>query len=110
MSNFVTSILASPRVRALIDKSAWLLIIPAFVALMVIDFAMAKTLVQWSVFSLVLAGIAIVLSRIVFPQVSLTDLVRSAHADGNVGAGIVAGALITFFGLLMLALVIWSKA
>ena len=97
------------RFRALVDKSALFLIIPCAAALYFIDSAMFMTLLQWLVFAPVLAGIAIIVSRVVFPQVHLTDLVTQAR-EGNRAAGFVAGALIIFVGLLLLALVTWAKA
>lgn len=93
---------------SLFDKNAWLLILPAFVVLYYIDAAMAKTMVQWLGFALILAGVSIFISRIVFPQINLTELVAAAK-DGNAAAGAVAGAMILFFGFLMVALAIWAK-
>lgn len=97
------------RFSFLVDKSALFLIIPCAVALYFIDVAMFKTLLQWLVFAPMLAGIAIIVSRITFPQVELTKLVKEAEI-GNKAAGFVAGALIIFVGLLLLALVMWAKA
>lgn len=97
------------RFSFLADKSALFLIIPCAVVLYFIDVAMFKTLLQWLVFAPVLAGIAIIVSRVTFPQVELTNLVKKAE-DGNKAAGQVAGALIVFVGLLLLALVTWAKA
>lgn len=97
------------RFSFLVDKSALFLIIPCAVALYFIDPAMFATLLQWIVFAPMLAGIAIIVSRVTFPQVHLTNLVKEAHT-GNRAAGFVAGAIIIFVGLLMLALVLWAKA
>ena len=97
------------RFNFLVDKSAIFLIVPCAVMLYFIDVAMFKTLLQWLVFAPVLAGIAIIVSRVTFPQVHLTELVKEAHT-GNRAAGFVAGAVIIFVGLLMLALVLWAKA
>lgn len=97
------------RFSFLVDKSALFLIIPCAVALYFIDPAMFATLLQWIVFAPMLAGIAIIVSRVTFPQVHLTNLVKEASA-GNRASGFVAGATIIFVGLLMLALVLWAKA
>lgn len=97
------------RFNFLMDKSALFLIIPCAVALYFIDPAMFATLLQWIVFAPMLAGIAIIVSRVTFPQVHLTNLVKEASA-GNRASGFVAGATIIFVGLLMLALVLWAKA
>lgn len=97
------------RFSALVDKSALFLIIPCAFVLWFIDPAMFTTLLQWLVFAPVLAGIAIIVSRITFPQIQLSLLIKQAH-EGNRAAGFVAGALILFVGLLLLALVLWAKA
>ncbi len=100
----------SSRLGALTDVSAWLLIGPALAALYVIDPALAKTFAQWSIFGLVLAGAAIVISRIVFPQIDLTALIKSVIEDKSTASGIVAASVVFFVGLVMLSLVIWAKA
>lgn len=107
MLNQIRSFLS--RFSFLADKSALFLIVPCAVVLYFIDGAMFKTLLQWLVFAPVLAGIAIIVSRVTFPQVNLTLLVKEAEG-GNKAAGFVAGALIIFVGLLLLALVTWAKA
>jgi len=95
--------------KSLADKSAWLLILPALAVLMLVDLALAKTLLEWSLFALVLAGVAIVVSMVVFPQINLTDLVTRALA-GEQPAATIAAALLVFFGLLFYSMVFWAKA
>lgn len=102
--------LSSPRISALADKSAWLLIAPALVVLFLLDDAAARTLVQWSLFALVLAGVGIIVSRLTFPQVHLGDLVEQAQNQGNVAAGLIASAVIVFVSATLLAMVLWAKA
>lgn len=97
------------RTKALVDKSAWLLILPSVVALFFIDLSMLKTLLQWLVFAPVLAGVAVIVSRIVFPQIHLTDLVEQTQ-KGNVAASILASALVMFVAVVVVALVMWAKA
>lgn len=96
------------RFAALFDKSAWLLIAPAVALLYWIDPPLARTFAQWGLFFLVLAGVAVIISRIVFPQVELTKLVRQAGTSPH-GAGLVAAALVVFVGILILSGVIWVK-
>lgn len=107
-----TAILFSFRLRlgAVLDKSAWLLIGPALIALYAIDASLATTLLQWALFGLVLAGVSIIISRLVFPQIQLTALLESAHMEKNTAAGLVVAATIVFVALVMLALVLWAKA
>jgi len=98
------------RFSALLDKSAWLLIAPFILALFWVDKAMALTLLQWLIFAPVMAGVAIIVSRIVFPQINLSLLVEQVVKEQNRAAGILAGALLLFVALLILALVTWAKA
>lgn len=97
------------RLAALFDKSAWLLIAPAFAALYFIDAPSALTLAQWSLFALVIAGFAVVVSRIVFPQINLTRMLTEALQENNLAAGFIIAALILFVGMVMLTLAIWAK-
>lgn len=96
------------RLRALGDKSAWLLIAPACGLLWYIDQAMAKTLLQWLVFAPVFAGIAVVVSRFVFPQINLSGLIKRSE-DGNVAAAIIVAGLLLFVALVVQALVGWAR-
>ncbi|MNC55973.1 hypothetical protein D3C75_1055410 [compost metagenome] len=91
------------------DKSALFLILPCAAALYFIDPAMFATLLQWVVFAPVLAGIAIIVSRVTFPQIELTKLVKEAELE-NRAAGLVVAAIILFVGITMLSLVLWAKA
>jgi hypothetical protein len=107
MLNFLRSFFG--RFQAFFDKSALLLIIPASVGLYFIDPTMMKTLLQWLIFAPILAGVAIIVSRIVFPQVKLTEFLISAK-EGNVAAGMVASSIILFVSVIVIALVMWAKA
>ncbi len=95
--------------KSLKQRSVWLLILPALLVLSLADFALVKTLVEWSLFALVLAGLAIIVSMVIFPQINLTDLVNRARA-GEQPAATVAAALLVFFGLLFYSMVFWAKA
>lgn len=98
------------RTRAMFDKSAWMLITPAIVGIYLLDAALARTLATWMLFALVIAGAAVIISRIIFPQIDLNTLLRQVQEKNNTGAGIVVAAVILFVGLVMLALVLWAKA
>lgn len=97
------------RIKALVDTSAWILIAPSLIALFYIDKSMLATLVQWLVFAPVLAGVAVIVSRIVFPQIHLSELVRETM-KGNQAAATLAAALVVFVALLVLSLVFWARA
>lgn len=96
------------RAHALIDGSAWLLIAPAFLALFYVDPALARTFAEWGLFFLVLAGVAVIVSRIIFPHLNLGAFLEEAK-KGNLGAALVAGSLIIFVGVLILSGVLWVK-
>ncbi|WP_282348054.1 hypothetical protein [Pseudomonas sp. PS01301] len=96
------------RIKSLGDKSAWLLILPASLLLFALDPSMIKTVAVWILVSLVLAGAAIVVSRITFPQIVFGDLLIRAVA-GNRACAIVLAALICTWGLIFLSLVLWAR-
>ena len=97
------------RFGPLLDKSAWLLIAPALAAIFLVDPALGKTLVMWTLFALVLSGIAVVISRIIFPQIDLALLMKQVDEEKNAAAAIVASSVIVFVALIMIALVVWAK-
>jgi hypothetical protein len=109
-SKTIAYIQQTARAKVLLDKTAWLLIVPALVVLFLVDAAFAKTLVQWSLFGLVLAGVAVVISRLIFPQVHLGELLAEVRDKQNTAAAVVVGAIVLFVALVMFALVIWAKA
>lgn len=106
LKNFAASLLK--RFAAFGDKSAFLLTAPFALALYLLDASLAKTLLQWILFAPVLAGIAIVVSRLTFPHIVLGDHVDSA-GRGNVASAIIVASLIGFVAVVVLALVLWAK-
>ncbi len=96
------------KLKALFDAHAWLLILPALLALALIDWAMVRTMLEWSLFGVVLVGMAIIISRLVFPQIDVAELMRQVRMT-NTAAGLVVCGLLIFFGLLVLALAGWVK-
>lgn len=97
------------RAKALVDKSAWLLILPAVAYLFFVDTAMARTLLEWTSYALVLSGIAIIISRVTFPQIELDELIQ-AVTKGNRAAATVIASVVLFVGIVMLSLVLWAKS
>lgn len=97
------------RLRALTDKTALLMILPCFILLWFIDEAMTLTVVQWLLVAPIITGLAVIVSRMMFPQIDLTRLLNEAHG-GNRASGIVVAGLLMFVGLLILSLVTWAKA
>lgn len=96
------------RIKSLADKSAWLLILPASLLLFALEPSMIKTVAVWIMVSLVLAGAAIVVSRITFPQIVFGELLDRAQT-GNRACATVLAALILTWGLIFLSLVLWAR-
>ena len=97
------------RLHATLDGSAWMLIAPALAVLFFVDSSLARTMVEWSLFALVLAGVGIIVSRITFPQIVLSDLLDDAR-KGNTASALVAVAVIAFVAAVLLAMVMWAKS
>ena len=97
------------RLTALFDKSAWLMMGPALIALYYTDQPLASTLLQWTMFALALAGAVVVVSRVIFPQISIGELVEQAKTDPK-AAGLVVASVVLFVGLLFIGMVMWAKA
>jgi hypothetical protein len=98
------------RVKALFDRSAWILILPALVAMYWIDRPMLATLIEWVIFAPILAGVAIFISRIIFPQIHLTEAVEQAINERSLPAALIASSIVFFVGILFFALVVWARA
>lgn len=91
------------------DLTAWVLLAVSLVPLAVIDLAAVLTLLQWSAFGFALAALAVVLSRVVLPQLDLSEWLGHARG-GNVAAGLVILGVLVLLGSILLALVLWAKA
>lgn len=97
------------RILPFFDLSAWVLVLVALIPLFFIDRAMALTLVQWSAFGLALAGVSVVICRVVLPQIDLSEWVELAR-EGKPGASLVILAVTSFLAVIFLGLVLWAKA
>jgi multisubunit Na+/H+ antiporter MnhB subunit len=96
------------RMRVFSDLSAWFLIAPALAVLWFIDAPTAKALLQWSMFGIVMAGVGVMVSRLVFPDLHLNDFLKRAY-NGGIGAAIVSASVILFVGIVFLGLIVWAK-
>lgn len=83
--------------------------LPSLCTLWCIDEALFQTIIQWLIVAPLITGLAVMLSRIVFPQVDLGLLVDEVILENKAAAIVVAG-LMGFCGLLILALMVWAKA
>jgi hypothetical protein len=98
------------RVAPFYDPTAWTLIILCAGGVWLFDPVAAKTLVQWSLLFGVFAGLGVIISRHVLPQISLTAAVEKAMEDNPVAAGILVLAVSLFMSALVISLTMWGKA
>lgn len=96
------------RIKAFGDRSAWLMVLAGGAVLGLTDWRLLLTLLTWTAYAAVLGGITILISRVTFPGVRLTDWLDKARA-GDVPAAIVVAALMIFVGLLFVGIVGWAK-
>lgn len=96
------------RITPFFDLSAWVLLIVSAIPLAVIDRPMFDTLVQWTVFAIALAGISVVLCRLLLPQIDLTAYLAEAK-KGSVSAAIVVFSVAFLLSALFMGLVLWAK-
>lgn len=99
------------RIAALFDGSAWLLMLIGGIALVFTDPGLLVALLSWSAFALVLAGLVIVVSRIMFPQINLQELMANVLFGGSnaIGAAIVVASVVLFCSVLSISFVLWAK-
>lgn len=100
---------AKKRLLPFFDLTAWTLFLVSLVPLYFLNRPMVFTLVQWTAFALALAGVSVGLSRLLLPQVDLSDMVRRAR-EGDTAAGIVVLAIAHLMSFLFLGIVLWAKA
>lgn len=98
------------RLIPLLDISAWVLLLTSAVPMLLLNPAMVVTLVTWTAYGIALAGISVMLNRLVLPQIKLDTFLREALNNGNVAAGIVVAAVLLLLGIFFLGLVLWAKA
>lgn len=91
-----------------LDKNALALVVPPAVILGFMDLPKLLTLLEWMLYAAVLAGFAIQISRTVFPQIGLSEMVEKARETPEGSSRIVA-SVVVFVGFLMLALALWTK-
>lgn len=96
------------RLAALFDGSAWLMFAPAFVWLYFKDQPLVSSVLQWSVFFFLLSAVAVVISRIAFPQLHLGAFIAKA-LKGSVAAAIVVAAVIVFVAWTISSIAIWAR-
>lgn len=96
------------RLESLTDGSAWLLFIPCALLLLYIDPIDFKVMMAWLARLPIIVGVVIIISRIFFPSIKLTDYLQQAK-EGNIAAGIVVAGLMLFTSMLVMTAAGWSK-
>lgn len=91
-----------------LDKNALALVVPPAAILGFMDLPKLLTLLEWMLYAAVLAGFAIQISRTVFPQIGLSEMVEKARETPE-GSSRVVASVVVFVGFLMLALALWTK-
>jgi hypothetical protein len=98
------------RLVALFDKSALIMLVPSLVGLYYYDPDLTKTLMQWTTPAVSIAGLSIIVSRLIFPQIKIDDLIDQVKNDKSMAAAIVVASLVLFVGVVFLGIVTWAKA
>lgn len=101
------------RLAPFLDLTAWVLVLVSLVPLLLIDVAMVVTLIQWTAFGFALAGITVIITRVVFPQVDLSEWLREARdgpREGRTAAALIVLAVALVVCAIFLGLVLWAKA
>jgi hypothetical protein len=98
------------RIAPFYDPTAWALIVICAGGVALFDPVMAKTVLQWVLMFGVFAGIAVIISRHVLPQISLTAAVDKAMEDNPVAAALLVLSVSIFLSALVYSLTVWGKA
>jgi uncharacterized membrane protein YjfL (UPF0719 family) len=96
------------RGKALVDGSAWLMILPFLFLMWYIDPIETKTKLLFLLQLPVIVGVALMLARVAVPALSITELMREVRA-GNVAAGVTLLGLLVFVGLVVMTAAGWTK-
>lgn len=96
------------RLSAFLDKSAWVLVVVGAVVLGLSDVTLLEVLAKWTSFTFIVAGIAIVLSKIVFPTISLSEHLEKVK-EGSVASGLVVAAIVVFVASVIYSVIFWAK-
>lgn len=93
------------------DLTLWILLGLTLIPLAVVNLPMLITLAQWTAFAIALAGVAVLLCRIMLPMVDLGALYEAA-CDGSmtVPQALVFASTVILLSVLFIGLVLWGKA
>lgn len=109
-----------PRLRAILNLDAWVMILIGLVLFGActplqasaggVNLPLLATVLQLSGFMFTMAGLQVMLSLLVWPQVSVAELLQHAVQQGDFAAGVILLGLFIYNGLCMIAFVLWVGA
>lgn len=94
--------------KTLCGQSAWMLILPVVAALWFVDAALVKTMMQWTLMSGLIAGVALIIVGLMLPSIRVADLLPEIR-KGNMAVAVVAAAFMFFMALVFIVLALWAK-
>lgn len=119
MNFFTKLILKFPRLNALYDPGAWTLIAVGLILFLIripmpgtwfINLPMAVTIIQTAGLVFTIAGLQILVSRLVWPGISVSRLIDAVQSDSgpsSTASGLTLLGLLIYNGLTTIAIVIW---
>jgi len=96
------------RLRPFVDLTAWVLLLASLVPLFLLDKAMVLTLVNWLVFGLAIAGVTVFISRMLLPNIDMSETIDQAMGNQSVPAAILFFGVTFLMGSIFIGLVLWS--
>jgi hypothetical protein len=96
------------RLSSLFEKSALILIVPAVALLYAVYPPIIVTNLELMLYVLIFVGVAIIITRLVFPGFDFDKLISAVITDRNMAAALVVVAMIVFFIAVFLGLLQWA--
>lgn len=111
------SLFDTPRLRALKDPGAWTLIVVGLILFLtrvpmpnnwIVNLPLAVTIMQTAGLMFTLAGLQILVSKMVWPNISVVRLIQNVQSSSDpIPSSLVMLGLFVYNGLTTIALVIW---
>lgn len=92
--------------RALHDMRVYFLIIPFCILLYWIDPVIFETWIQWGAALPIIVGVMLVVRKILFPTVDLSEMIKDA-AKEPIGAGLVVLSVTILSATFLMAATLW---
>lgn len=105
-----------PRLRALKDPGAWTLITVGLILFLLrlpmpntwfVNLPLAVTIMQTAGLIFTIAGLQILVSKLVWPNISVAKLVQKANEENSVASSLILFGLFVYNGLTTIAIVVW---